>query len=70
MTIDTKEWIEKHFSETWKEIETDIDFSKHKPISTSSSLHIHEERYNIGDKIYRLLYAIDNDGEPSVEILM
>lgn len=70
MTNSTKEWIEKYFSENWREIETDIDFSKHKPISTSNSLHIHEERYKIGDKIYRLLYAIDNDGEPSVEIIM
>ena len=64
-----KEWIEKYFSETWKEIETDIDFSKFEPISTSSSLHIFEELYEIDGKKYRLLYTIGFDGEPSIEIL-
>lgn len=65
-----KEWIEKYFSETWKEIKTDIDFSKYEPISTSSSLHIYEERYEIDGEKYRLLYAIGYEGEPSIEILM
>lgn len=64
-----EEWIEKYFSETWEEIETDIDFSKHEPISISSSLHIYEERYEIDDNKYRLLYGIGYDEKPSVEIL-
>ena len=70
MTDNMKEWIEKDFSETWKEIETDIDFSKYKPISTSKSLHIYEERYKIDGKKYRLLYSIGYKGEPSIGILM
>lgn len=70
MIDNMKEWIEKYFSETWKEIETDIDFSKYKPISTSKSLHIYEERYKIDGKKYRLLYPIDYKGEPSIGILM
>lgn len=70
MTDNVKEWIEKYFSETWKEIETNIDFSKYEPISTSSSLHIYEERYEIDGKTYRLLYAIGYDGEPSIEVLL
>lgn len=64
-----KEWIEKYFSEQWKEVNVDIDFTKHEPIKTSSSLHIYEERYEIDDNVYRLLYAIGYDGEPNVEIL-
>lgn len=60
----------KYFSETWKEIDSDIDFSKHKPISTSSSLHIYEERYEIDGKKYRLLYALGYNGKPSIEVLM
>ncbi len=44
-----KEWIEKYFNESWKEIETDIDFSKYEPISTSNSFHIYEERYEIDE---------------------
>jgi hypothetical protein len=56
--------------ETWKDIETDIDFSKYQPISTSSSLHIHEEIYSIEGKTYRLLYAIGYEGKPNVEILI
>lgn len=58
------------FNETWKEIETDIDFSKYEPISTSNSFHIYEERYEIDDKKYRLLYVIGYDADPSIEVLM
>ncbi len=65
-----KEWIEKYFSEQWKEIGVDIDFNKCEPISTSSSLHIFEERYEIENNTYRLLYAIGYDGDPNVEILV
>lgn len=65
-----KEWIEKYFSEIWREVETDIDFSKYEPISTSYSLHIYEEQYNIDQKKYRLLYKIGGDGDPSIEMLM
>ena len=64
-----QEWIEEYFKENWKEVKTDIDFTKFEPISTSNSLHIYEERYEIDDKIYRLLYAIGYDGEPSIEVL-
>ena len=56
--------------EIWKEIETNIDFSKHEPISTSSSLHIYEERYEINEETYRLLYAIGYDGNPLIEVLL
>ena len=70
MTDSTREWIEKNFSETWKEIETDIDFTKYEPISTSNSLHIYEERYEINGNKYRLLYAIGCVGDPSIEILL
>ena len=34
MPDNMKGWIGKYFSDTWKEIETDIDFSKYEPIST------------------------------------
>jgi hypothetical protein len=68
--MNTKEWINEYFKETWKEIETDVDFSKHEPISTSNSLHIYEERYEIGGKIYRLLFAIGHEGEPLIEVLL
>ncbi len=65
-----EEFIKEYFKETWEEIETDIDFSKYDPISTSNSLHIYEERYEIDDKIYRLLYAIGYKEEPSIEVLL
>lgn len=65
-----KEWIEKYFSEIWKEVETDIDFSKYEPISTSNSPHIYEEQYEINNRKYRLLYKIGSDGDPSIEILI
>lgn len=65
-----KEWIKKYFSETWEQIETDIDFSNYEPISTSNSLHICEERYEIDGKKYRLLYGIGYEGKPSIEILV
>lgn len=65
-----KDWIEQYFAESWKEIETDIDFSQHEPISTSSSFHIHEEQYEIDGKKYRLLYAIGHEGKPTIEVLL
>lgn len=68
--MNTQEWIKEYFKETWKEVKTDIDFSKYNPISTGSSLHIYEERYEIEGKTYRLLYAIGYDGEPLIEVLM
>ena len=65
----TQKWIEEYFKETWKEVETNIDFSKYEPISTSNSLHIYEKRYEIDGDTYRLLYAIGYDGKPSIEVL-
>ena len=65
----TQKWIEEYFKETWKEVETNIDFSKYEPISTSNSLHIYEERYEIDGDIYRLLYTIGYDGKPLIEVL-
>ena len=44
----------------WKPIETDIDFSKHTPVSTSNSLHIFEERYIIDNEEYKLSYPISD----------
>jgi hypothetical protein len=58
-----------HFSETWKEIDTDIDFSKYEPITKSSSLHVYEERYEINGEKYRLLYAIGSYDKSIIEIL-
>jgi len=68
--MNTEEWIKEYFKETWKEIETDIDFSIYEPISKRNSLHIYEERYEIEGKTYRLLYAIGYEGEPLVEVLL
>lgn len=65
-----KEWIEKYFSESWEKVETDIDFSNYKPVSTSSSLHVDEERYEIDGNTYRLLYEIGSDYGPLIEILV
>tara|TARA_R110002050_G_scaffold79261_11_gene169435 strand:+ start:26706 stop:26912 length:207 start_codon:yes stop_codon:yes gene_type:complete len=65
------EWIKKLFSEQWKEVVgVNIDFSKYEPISTSNSLHIFEERYEIENNTYRLLYTIGNDSKPNVEVLI
>lgn len=64
------EHTKNDFDGTWKEITTDIDFSIHAPISVSNSLHIHEERYEINGKKYRLLYAIGCKGDPYIEILV
>ena len=63
-----KEWIEKYFSESWEDIQTDIDFSKYESVKTSNSLHVHEVRYDIDGEKYRLLYAIGHE-EPLVQIL-
>lgn len=65
-----QKWIKKYFSENWNEIETDIDFTKYEPISTNSSLHVWEERYEIDGKKYRLLYEIGYEGGPSIEVLI
>lgn len=66
----TRAWIESYFSENWVPIKTDIDFKQYKPISTSDSLHITEERYIVDGDTYRLLYAIGYTGNPDVEILI
>ena len=68
--MNTEDWIKEYFKETWKEVQTDIDFSKYKPFKTSNSLHIYEERYEIDGETYRLLYAIEYDEDPIVEILV
>lgn len=65
-----QEFLKNYLFETWKEIKTDIDFSKYKPIDVKQSLHIHEERYFIDNETYRLLYPIDSDENYSVEILV
>lgn len=39
-----------------------------KPISTSNSLHIHEEQYIIEDETYRFMYAIGSDNKPDIEV--
>lgn len=65
-----KKWAEKYFSEQWKEVDVDIDFSMYEPISTNNSLHIFEERYEIENNTYRLLYYIGYDGGINVEILV
>ena len=64
-----KDWFDKFFSETWEDIQTDIDFSKYNPVKTSSSLHVHEMRYEIDGEKYRLLYAVGHE-EPLVQILL
>lgn len=53
----------------WKTIVIDIDFKKHEPISTGSSLHIYEEQYFIDGNTYRLLYGEYSD-IPLIEILI
>ena len=68
LTKTMKEWIEKYFSESWEDIQSDIDFSKYESIKTSNSLHVHEVRYDIDGEKYRLLYAIGHE-EPLVQIL-
>jgi hypothetical protein len=64
------DWVNTYFSEQWEDIETDIDFSKYKPISSKNSLHIHEDRYLINNKKYRLLYEIGNTENPHIQILI
>jgi len=67
----TKEWIDEYFKEQWVDInDCNINFEELKPISTSTSLHIFEERYSIDDKQYRLLYGISDDSNtPIIQIL-
>lgn len=67
---ETKEWIENLFKDEWKDIETDIDFSKHKPISSTYGTHILEEVYNIDGERYRLLFQMGNYDNPIVQILI
>lgn len=67
---DTRDWIENLFKDEWKDIETDIDFSKHKPISSTYGTHILEEVYNIDGERYRLLFQIGNYDNPIVQILI
>ena len=55
--------------QVWKTIVTDIDFKKHEPISTGSSLHIYEEQYLIDGNTYRLLYGEYSD-IPLIDILI
>jgi hypothetical protein len=65
-----KDWIEKNFKALWIDVETDIDFTKEEPSSTSSSLHIFEEQYKINGSTYRLLYPISDDKtEPVIQVL-
>jgi hypothetical protein len=54
--------------EIWKEIETNIDFSKYNPIKTGSSLHVYSEIYLIEEKTYRLSFVEGSD-EQLIEIL-
>lgn len=69
-----EEWDKKYGR--WKSIEAYSPLHKEliakadklKPISTSNSLHIHEEQYDIDSEIYRFLYAIGSDNEPDIEI--
>ena len=56
-------------SQVWKTVVTDIDFKKHEPISTGSSLHIYEEQYTIDGNTYRLLYGEYSD-IPLIDILI
>ena len=63
-----KDWIEEYFSESWEDIQTDIDFSKYESVNSSGSLHVHEMRYDIDGEKYRLLYAVGQE-EPLVQIL-
>lgn len=51
----------------WEEVETEIDFDSLEPISTSNSLHVYSEEYEVDGYIYRLLYAIGYEGEPTIE---
>ena len=57
--------------EVWEPCSTNIQiltFDK-EPIETSNSLHIYEEKYEIDGETYRMLYAIGEDGPPTVEKL-
>ena len=63
-----KNWFDTFFSETWKNIQTDIDFSKYEPFKISSNFHVCEKRYKISGETYRLLYTLDSN-VPLIEIL-
>lgn len=63
-----RDWMLEKFKNTWKVIESDIDFSQHEPIGVSSSLHILQEEYIINDETYRLSYPIsDPKTSPTIE---
>jgi len=62
--------LDTFFKEQWIEAQDcEIDFSKHEPTDIRNSLHVYEERYQIGNDTYRLLYAIDSESEPLIEVL-
>ena len=65
-----KKFIEKYFNEQWIEIDCNVDFTQLKPFKTASSLHVYEERYEVNNETYRLLYCIGDETAPMVEILM
>lgn len=51
-----------------EKVESNIDFNSLEPISTSNSLHIYSEEYEVEGWIYRLAYEIsDVDSEPLIE---
>ena len=60
LTEDMKKFLDS-LAPQYKEIESDIDFSKHKSYETQSSLHIFEAKYEIDGQKYRTLQAIDSD---------
>ena len=71
LTNATLAWIERWTRETWESIETGIDFSQERAVSTASSLHVYEERYLIGGKTYRRLWPLSNPtAEPLIEVLL
>lgn len=69
-----EEWVKKYGR--WKSIEAYSPLhqeliakaDKLKPISTSNSLHIHEDQYVIDGERYRFMYAIGSDNEPDIHI--
>lgn len=69
-----EEWDKKHGR--WKSIEAYSPLHKEviakaeiiHPISTSNSLHIYEEQYEIDGETYRFMYAIGSDNEPDIHI--
>jgi hypothetical protein len=63
-------WFEK-----WEDIEEQSmieivlnEAKKMEPIHSANSLHLYEEQYNIDGETYKLIYAIGDDSEPTVQI--